>query len=206
MADILTDEAGDTYANIMEEIHHRLLVIERAVKAKPADLVDQIAFSDLCCLQFRKVFEAIALGCLVAHGDRPEANRLRSDVYRADRLLKGLEKLGADFYPRPCRIIHDRANQQARIQDAAGGTWLTKEVLIRSYFDFDHLMHVRTLTRRSRNAEIFSSDSLTNILTRTRLLLWNHYIQLRDPDARLVTEFTDGGEPIVSVHTRSPGA
>lgn len=205
MTDVINEEAADTYANIMEEVHQRLLVIERALRSQPADLTDQISVSDLCCLQFRKVFEAIALGCLVAH-DAPQTNHLKKKVYRADLLLKGLEKLTPDFYPKPCRVIHDHAKGQARIQEAAEGTWLTKELLISAYFDFDRQMHVGTLSRRSKNAQIFSSDWLLNILGRTRLLLWTHYIQLRDPVGRLVVEFGAGGEPVVSIHTRTPNA
>ncbi len=46
------------------------------------------------------VCELIALACLVAHGDLTKSNRL-TKTYQADRIVSELEKLHADFFPKP---------------------------------------------------------------------------------------------------------
>lgn len=95
MAGTLNEQTGSEYSNILGEVKYRIEIVERTLAREITDPIDWIAVSDLCSLQFRKIFEGIALGCLLVHGDLPGTAKLKSDIYRADKLLKALERPNA---------------------------------------------------------------------------------------------------------------
>jgi hypothetical protein len=171
------DAIAPLYASIISEAKGRLRIIEQALSAPSDEFLEYVAISDLCALQFRKTFEAIALGCLAVHGDLPGTNRLRNDQYRADKLLQSLERLHRNFYPTPCRVTN---NGPIKKVDKFEGEWLRKESLRRLYFEFDHEMHVGTLTRRSNVAKAIDKDSYRQILRGTQNLITTHWIKLLD--------------------------
>jgi hypothetical protein len=174
------DDLFESYSNIVSEAKGRLGIIDRALaRPLPDDgLMEYVAVSDLCALQFRKTFEAIALGCLLVHGDLPGTKRLRDDTYRADKLLKALEKLHQDFYPKPCTLTrYDNGGMEI---GEVTEEWLTKNALKKYYFEFDHEMHVGTLSRRKISAAAISHDSLAMILRQTKQLILTHWIFLSD--------------------------
>lgn len=186
------DEIAPLYANIISEAKGRLRIIEQALTAPTEEVLTYVAVSDLCALQFRKTFEAIALGCLAVHGDLPGTNRMRKDAYRADKLLGALEKLHSDFYPTPCRThVKDGKKHIDEIKDS----WLTKDSLRSLYFKFDHEMHVGTLTRRSDMASVIAKESYQEILRGTQTLIVTHWIKLLD-GRRVLCETTPEKGPI----------
>ena len=127
------DTIAPIYGNIIDEAKHRLDVIRRALHPPLEEYLDYVAISDLCALQFRKTFEAVALGCLLVHGDLPGTRRLKDDTYRADKLLKGLAKLHPDFYPKPCEIKKQEKGRWSATDLQDDGSWLTKSELQRLY-------------------------------------------------------------------------
>jgi len=189
----------------MDEAKQRLEIIERALTPEAEASVGYIAVSDLCSVQFRKVFETIALGCLLVHGDIPGTNKLKDDHYRADKLLRGLERLHPNFFPVPCMVERDSSGRLIKVLPAVAGEWLTKDVLIDLYFKFDQQLHVGKFKKRKLQAHPVDRESLAWILFYSRTLLQNHLINLRDPDFRLVAELAGPGEAIVmGLHKRSP--
>lgn len=56
----------------------------------------------ICYLQLRMLCETIALGCLVAHGDIKHRDTLKS--WKIPKIIRKLEELNADFYPRGVRF------------------------------------------------------------------------------------------------------
>lgn len=187
-------EIASSYANIISEAKGRLKIVEKALsQPEPTDVLEYVAASDLCSLQFRKIFEAIALGCLVVHGDLPGMKRLKSDAYRADKLLDSLSKLHPDFYPMPCVVVGSvKPGKPGKIRNIKSG-WLTKDELRRLYFIFDHEMHVGTLTRRENNASAINWADLHTIFSETNCLIQTHWITLIDGSRVLCdTTATDG--------------
>lgn len=192
------------YGNVMDEIRKRLHFVDWALGLPVTDdALEYIAVSDLCLLQFRKIFEAIAIGCLLVHGDLPKTNKLKKDIYRADKLLKALANLDADFYPVPCDL--ERSEGKIRSRTAIGGNWLTRERLQELYTALDANLHVGTLTRRKLGAEPIKRDALVGIAQLTRRLLHTHRINVAHAGIRIIAEL-DGpdGVPFVSVQRRKP--
>src|SRR5262245_54958017 len=89
------------YAGLMEEAKARLHAVEHAINGRLGLASAQI-IREFCYLQFRLLCEVIALGCLTAHGDITHASKLRKE-YAADKIIKQLEELHPEFYPRPAR-------------------------------------------------------------------------------------------------------
>lgn len=195
-------EIASAYANIISEAKGRLLIVEKTLsRREPKDALDYVAVSDLCALQFRKIFEAIALGCLAVHGDLPGTKRLRDDAYRADKLLNALSRLHPDFYPKPCEVLGGiREGQAGKIRNIKDG-WLTKEELRRLYFKFDHEMHVGTLSRREATATAVQWSNLRDILKETSCLIRTHWIKMIDGSHVLCDTTAKDGPILIEVFT-----
>src|ERR1700734_1473974 len=94
------EKIGPIYARLMEEIKRRVDIIIQVPNGKPP-LPAMVAF-ELCYLQFRKICEVFALGCLTVHGDLPGVrNKLLQKTYNADQIIKQLSNLHPRFYPVP---------------------------------------------------------------------------------------------------------
>src|SRR5579862_5091556 len=89
------------YCNVMEEIKHRTAVINAfgsggAVALYPATTIESVY------LQFRKILELVALGSLVAN--KTEFSKVYAGFakyWNAQYLVKDIERINPDFYPRP---------------------------------------------------------------------------------------------------------
>lgn len=55
---------------------------------------------EIFCLQFRLIYEIIALGGLEAHGDIKEAMALKG-TYEPRKIIQKLGRLNPHFYPQP---------------------------------------------------------------------------------------------------------
>ncbi len=199
--------AADLYGNVAEEIKERLRFIELALALPVADTaIEYTAISDFSLLQFRKIFEAIALGCLVMNDHLPRANRLKKDTYRADKLIKALEKLAPEAFPIPCRV-QKKPNGGIRTSLAVSGDWLKRDGLVRTYRRLDEELHVGTLSRRKMGSVPASRQSLGELLDHTRMLYQNHALIIRGGEFRLITQLNaEGVRPEITLHRRSPAA
>ena len=93
-------------------------------------------------LQFRKILELIALGSLVANKD--EFSKVYNDFakyWNARHLLKDLERLNPNFYPRPVvEVPSKRAGTKMDLQDKKDG-FLTKDEFLKLYEKCGAIMH-----------------------------------------------------------------
>jgi hypothetical protein len=88
------------YADLMDEARLRIHAVRDAIVARDRwvpRLLQEFAY-----LQLRALCEIIAVGCLVAHGNVKDAATLK--LWRIPDIMKRLEKLNADFYPRGVRF------------------------------------------------------------------------------------------------------
>jgi hypothetical protein len=135
------EKAKDLYQSIMTEVMIRAYSINVAV-ATPTT-IPQPLIREYCFLQLRMLCELIALGCLVAHGDITKSKNFQK-AWEADKIIKQLEKLHANFYPRP---INPTVVPPSR--DFPGGItitdstadWLKKEELIKLYARCGSILH-----------------------------------------------------------------
>jgi|ERR1700722_1123155 len=88
------------YVDLMDEARLRIHALRDAVVARDRwvpRLLQEFAY-----LQLRMLCETVAVGCLVAHGDVTHRNILKS--WKVPEIMKTLEALNADFYPRGVRF------------------------------------------------------------------------------------------------------
>jgi hypothetical protein len=174
------------YTQLMEEIKRRQAVIGLVFHGQVS--LPAIVAVELCYLQLRFISELIALGCLVAHGDiqATRGGRLR-DVWAADRIINSLEKLHADFYPRPTKQVIGTDRRPKSVEPITSG-YLTKSDLLKlnhecgSFLHRGNLKGVFSATIRKPNLDVI--NDWTGKIT---LLLNHHQIQLINPDLMIWT-------------------
>lgn len=93
--------SATVYADMLQEINKRIEAIDHCTAGKsglPAPFV-----KDFCYLQLRFIFELIALGCLIAHGDLNVSSDLQK-AYAADEIMKSLGRVHQHAYPIPVKV------------------------------------------------------------------------------------------------------
>src|SRR3984893_10799770 len=91
-------DASNLYADLLEEAKGRISSIDAAINGRlglPAPLVREYSY-----LQIRMLCELIA----IAHGDIAATHTVKLQVaWSADKIIRRLERLHANFYPHPIR-------------------------------------------------------------------------------------------------------
>src|SRR3981189_3171362 len=97
----------ELYANLMDEAKARIETIDFVLNRSG---MPQMFAQEIGYLQLRMLCEIVALGCLIAHGDitRIDLKQLERE-YLADRIIKRMTALHANFYPRPVTISRSPA-------------------------------------------------------------------------------------------------
>jgi|SRR5579871_2222646 len=113
------------YGAILGEIKLRIEAIQHVAGGK-AGLHGEFA-REFCFLQLRMLCELIALACLVAHKDIANIQELRKQ-WSAGTMIKKMDELHADFYPRPLKATV--AGDTAHIDFADDAKALSKADLL----------------------------------------------------------------------------
>jgi hypothetical protein len=141
------EDAMDAYSKLMIEAKHRLLAMDTALGGNTG--LPRPTISEFCFLQLRILCELIALGCLTAHGDL-QTGKLK-EAYEADRIIRRLQGLHPEFYPR----AGTRTETRIELRDEG---FFTKEELMKLYRRCGDVLHrgtVQTLwLGKSGDAEI----------------------------------------------------
>ena len=169
----------DRYRALMEEVKWRVQVINSAHTLpfpRPAPAIE------LSYLQLRMICEAIALGCLLVHGDIPQSRtgRLKKE-YHAGRIINALEKLHPTFFPVPFKILFDRHNKPWSFVDEDQTNTLDKASLLSLYYECDKFLHRSNLAfvlpGRPRTVKI---ERIHDWVVKINTFLHNHRISLLD--------------------------
>jgi hypothetical protein len=88
------------YADLMDEARLRIHAMRDAINAR--DRWVPRLLQEFCYLQLRMLCEIIAVGCLVAYGEAKTKAALK--LWRPPDIMKRLEQLNPDFYPRGVRF------------------------------------------------------------------------------------------------------
>jgi hypothetical protein len=196
------------YCSLMSELKRRYLALcDMTGLAVDKKFSADIA-AEFCWLQLRMICELIALGCLVAHDDieMTRTGKLKQ-LWSADDIIKELDKLHADFYPRPARAIVDTDRKPIDIRTFDGPAAI-------DYLLEDHLTKADLCELTARCGDELHRGSLKNLMsgkprvidysdfqkwgTKIRKLLSIHEIVLVDSGYRLWIDM-DGG-PNRKVH------
>ena len=173
------------YANCMEEIKKRTLVIDGYLKGEPPARYLQTT-AECVGLQLRKILELIALASMVAN--QPEYRKHQKNFQRewnGKRILATLEKANPEFYPVPTMQIQDQRTGRVVETKTINSGFLTKKDYVRLYDACGSILHARNpFARGERDASTFLSDTPT-WMERIRVLLNHHQIQLLDTDKQI---------------------
>jgi hypothetical protein len=97
------------YPDLMQEIKERLYTIDDVLSDRTA-LHGPLAH-EFCCLQLRMICECISYACVIAHAYIKELQAPKfQKEWSADELMKMLDGLHQDFYPKPrtMTVMNDR--------------------------------------------------------------------------------------------------
>ena len=129
------------YCDLMEEIERRTVVLNAFGSGAAAALYRATTIESVY-LQFRKILELIALGSLVAN--KSEFSKVYgefSKCWNAQYLLRDIERLNADFYPRPViEVPSTQPGVKMEWRDKKDG-FLTRDEFLKLYQKCGAIMH-----------------------------------------------------------------
>ena len=97
------DDQDPRYKDLMQEIKERLYAIEDILGGR-AGLQGPLAH-EFCFLQLRLICECISYACVIAHAYIQELKTPKfQKEWSADSLMKALDSLHKDFYPKPRKM------------------------------------------------------------------------------------------------------
>lgn len=165
------------YCDLMEEIKLRTNVIDFFLQGKGHALYQPTTVESVG-LQLRKILELIAFGSMVANKNHySAAYRKFATHWNARYLLRDLEKINPDFYPKPVVEVpypDPRALHQLKEREE---DYLTKDEFQRAYEKCGAIMHAEN-PYGSRLDFAYYLKTLPTWRTQIANLLNNHQIRL----------------------------
>jgi hypothetical protein len=137
----MNPEAVNKYCVLMAEIKRRTTVAA-ALANRETHLVYQATTVEAIYLQYRKILELIALGSLVANKEVfSKMYRDFAKYWNAELLVKDIERINPDFYPRP--IIQQPSSRPGVKMEWAQrpDDYLTRDDLLKLYKKCAAIMH-----------------------------------------------------------------
>lgn len=192
------------YTDLMQEIKERLYVIEDVLSNRAA-LRGPLA-NEFCFLQLRLICECISFACVIAHAYIKELQSPKFQTeWSADTLMKALENLHEDFYPKPRSMtIADNAVKL----DEISSPYLTKVDLIKLNGICGDRLHRGTPQKYTynRTPERLSADRQMIIDYGNKVFrLMESYLMSHQKDPRyILCRFRERGVP-VEVWFAGPG-
>lgn len=143
---VSVEEALGLYCQHMEQIKLRTNNAARVVNKSLIFENDTLAY-EYASVQLRKILELIAFSSLVANKEiYSDTHKNFKAHWKAKNILKELEKINPDFYPRPGRITFGENNSHhiellSNIMNGKG-TPLTKEEFETLYDTCSKILHI----------------------------------------------------------------
>ncbi len=161
----------------MEEIKRRTSVIDFFLVGGGHALYEPTTMESIA-LQIRKILELIAMASLVAN--KHEYEKVYSNfatAWNAEYLLKDLERVNTDFYPKP---VVEKPSDDPRVKNQLvdrNNDYLTKKEFIKIYKKCGAIMHASNPMGRKIDYKYYKSN-LSNWRQKIINLLNNHQIRL----------------------------
>lgn len=131
----------DLYHECLYDIRQRIDIINAHVHKTITEkfLIIEV---ETVCLQFRKILESIALLSLIVNKEAyAEQNEKFAKHYHAGRIIKDLERINPDFYPKPIKRV-PKENTYDELVNVTEG-YLTKDEFVNIYERCGGMMHAR---------------------------------------------------------------
>jgi hypothetical protein len=166
------------YCDVMEGLRHRLALIRSTTTGK-ITTGSEAYNAELIFLNFRKILESIAFGSLIAHKSAYSAAHPNFDVHwKAVDMLKAVERLNRDFYPRPLKQPTVKPDGTKHIEFVTAG-FLSRDEFAELYDHASEVIHTRNPFSK-RDPLINTRLSATEWANRIQALTQLHLIFLLD--------------------------
>jgi len=181
------------YHNLMQEVRWRLdsIGLIEGQLGKSLNTLQHFIANETYLLQLRMIFESIALGCMIVHGDIPITKTGKmTKFYQADILLKNLTDAHPEFFPTPVNFFPDPMWLGAMTTTPRKPvSYLTKSETIRLYGKFGEYLHrgkMSSFVARQHDALKPLGKEIGDTWRNCVALLGVHKIALKDSPLHLV--------------------
>lgn len=184
------------YTDLMQEIKERLYAIEDVLSMR-TELRGPLAH-EFCFLQLRMICECISFACVIAHAYIKELQTPKfQKQWSADGLMKALEKLHPDFYPKPRTMTVTGGNIQL---DATEAPFLTKRDLKTLVGLCGDNLHRGSPEKYvfNQTPEYLTADhqAIIDFTNRVFRLMESHLMSHRDGARYILCRFRERGVPV----------
>lgn len=168
------------YCDVMEEVKRRTSVVDFFLTGAGHALYEPTTLESIG-LQIRKILELIAMASLVAN--KKEYEKVYSNfatAWNAEYLLKDLERINPDFYPKP--VVEQPSNDPTvknHLVDRESD-YLSKEEFIKVYKKCGAILHASNPLGRKIGYEYYKKSipewrqKIINLLNNHQIRLFNH--------------------------------
>ncbi|EAQ97961.1 hypothetical protein [Congregibacter litoralis] len=183
------------YVACMNEIKLRYK-IANSFNTGERNAIYDVPTMEVMILQFRMIFELIALSSLSAHAKIFEDYQVKfQKKWRVTDIFGDLEKLNKNFYPRPIREVPSaRENIKNDLIDISDG-YLTKEELVSAHGQCGGVLHARNPFGRQIDPATFRSK-LDDWSSKVITLLNTHVVTLLDDEFMYLIQFNAIDQPV----------
>lgn len=175
----------------MEEIKRRTHVVTAYLQGEWSAIY-LASTIESACLQIRKILELIALGSLVANrAIYSQQHEKFHEYWNAERILRDLEGINPDFYPKPLEP------EDGVAPDGVTRSWvhlksgfLTKKEFVKVYKKCGGVMHADNPLGSKRSLDYYQSE-IPKWIEKIMNLLNRHIMILKGDDNRYVVHMQE---------------
>lgn len=155
MEKFTTDAAIQRYLPLMHELAIRIELVAHACDGN-LNLTPPYA-REYAYLQFRRMCELIALGCLLLHGDLPATQtQSTKKEWNAEKIMKILHKNHPHSFPQS--VIREKTKEGWRIQANSKPDALTRKEFKKLYSECGEVLHRGTIRSLEATGGITKED------------------------------------------------
>ncbi len=184
------------YTDLMQEIKERLYAIEDVLSGRTT--LSRPLAHEFCFLQLRMICECISYACVIAHAyiEELQATKFQKG-WSADTLIKSLDGLHKDFYPKPRGVT---VKENRVILDEIDAPYLTKDDLKKLNGICGDQLHRGSPGKYAYNptSERLDADRQTIIDFGNKIfrLMESHLMTNRDKPRYILCRFGERGTPV----------
>lgn len=189
----------DAYSNIMQEIKRRTDVVY-ALHSKKINVMYQDSHIESIGLQVRMITELVALASLSANKAIFEKNRKKfKKHWHPEKILKDVESLNPNFYPRPIIEVPLRNSRAEReLVDMKTG-FMNRDELIQVHGRCGDLLHAQNPFGKRVNYDYYE-QMLPTWMDRIVKLLNCHMIKLLNGHRFYMVHMKEAGDNQVHIY------
>lgn len=188
------------YTSVMEEIKRRTIVIT-ALRNENANVVYKATQIESMVLQVRMITELIALATIAANKSLFEETKNKFDKHwHPDKILKDIERLNPNFYPKPIKESHSKQpGIAAELVEVKTG-FLTRDDLIAVHGRCGDLLHAKNPYGKGVDYSLYEK-MVPQWMDKIKKLLNCHQVKLLDDTVFYLVHMKEDRDDKVHMYT-----